>query len=110
MEQFGDIPDRRMTIESEERTLESRRLMKQLEAQAWDNVPDTRDDGPPEGYLSRKRPISETMRIELSSADMPIPEMLGDGRQSILGYGDIHEVMWNSTLSNTLTSDDNLRD
>ena len=50
------------------------------------------------------------MRIELSSADMPIPEMLGDGRQSILGYGDIHEVMWNSTLSNTLTSDDNLRD
>ena len=34
MEQFGDIPDRRMTIESEERTLESRRLMKQLEAQA----------------------------------------------------------------------------
>jgi hypothetical protein len=24
---------------------------------------------------------------------MPILEMLGDGRQSIFGYGDIHEVM-----------------
>jgi hypothetical protein len=34
MEQFGDIPGRRMTIESEERTLERRKLMKQLDARA----------------------------------------------------------------------------
>jgi len=34
MEQFGDIPDRRMTIGSEERTLERRRLIKQLDARA----------------------------------------------------------------------------
>jgi hypothetical protein len=29
--------------------------------------------------LSRKRAIVETMGIRLTSADMPIPEMLGDG-------------------------------
>ena len=34
MEQFGDTPDRGMTIESEERTLERPRLMKQLDAWA----------------------------------------------------------------------------
>jgi len=34
MEQFGDISNRRMTIESEERTLERRRLMMQLDARA----------------------------------------------------------------------------
>ena len=34
MEEFGDIPDGRMTIESEQRTVEHRRLMKQLEARA----------------------------------------------------------------------------
>jgi len=34
MEQFGDIPDRRMTFESEERTFERRRLMKHLDAWA----------------------------------------------------------------------------
>jgi len=54
MEQFGDIPDRRMTIENEDRTLELRRLMKKLEARAWDNVPDTRDNGPAEDYFIEK--------------------------------------------------------
>jgi hypothetical protein len=32
-----------------------------------------------ESYFSRKRAIVETMRIGLTSADMPIPEMRGDG-------------------------------
>jgi hypothetical protein len=38
-----------------------------------------RDDGPAEGYLLTKRAIIETMRIGLSSADITIPVMLGDG-------------------------------
>jgi len=58
--QFGDIPDTRMTMESEMPTLECLRLI-QLEARARDNVTDKRDDGPAESYLSRKRPIVETM-------------------------------------------------
>jgi len=73
-----------MTIESEERTLERQRLMKQLDARAWDNVPDTRDDVPAEAIIG-------TMGIGLTSANMPIPEMLGDGWQSIFHHGDIHE-------------------
>jgi len=38
-----------------------------------------RDDGPAEGYFIEERAIVETMRIGLTSADMPIPEMHGDG-------------------------------
>ena len=34
--------------------------------------------------LSQKRAIVETKGIGLTSADMPIPDMLGDGRQSVL--------------------------
>jgi len=65
--------------------------------------------------LSRKGAIIETMRIGLTSAEMHIAEMYQcsetDDNQSF-EYGDIHEVMWNSTLSNILTFDDNdnLRD
>jgi hypothetical protein len=51
----------------------------QLEARARDNVPDTRDDGPAERYFIKERAIVETMGIGLTSADMTIPEMLGDG-------------------------------
>jgi hypothetical protein len=36
-------------------------------------------DGPAEGYFIEKSAIVETMRIGLTSADMPIAEMLGDG-------------------------------
>jgi len=35
----------------------------------------------------------ETMGIGLTSADMPIPEMLADGCQSIIDYGDKHKVV-----------------
>jgi len=60
--------------------------------------------------LSRKRAIVETMRIGLMSADMPIPEMHQcsetDDNQSF-EYGHIHTVLWNSTLSNMRTFDDN---
>jgi len=68
MEQFGDIPDRGMTIENEERTLERRRLKKQLEARARDISPNMRSDGPAEA-------IVETRKIVLTSADMHIPVM-----------------------------------
>ena len=50
MEQFGDIPDKQMTNESVERTLDRRRLMKQLEARARDIASDTRDDRPARRY------------------------------------------------------------
>ena len=60
--------------------------------------------------LSRRRAIVETIRIGLMSADMHIPEMHQcsetDDNQSF-EYGDIHEVMRNSTLSNILNFDDN---
>jgi len=42
-----------------------------------------RDNGPVEGYDMENSAIIETMRIGLTSADMPITEMLGDGWQSI---------------------------
>jgi hypothetical protein len=38
-----------------------------------------KDDSPAEGYFIQKRAIVETMRIGPTSADMPIPEMHGDG-------------------------------
>jgi hypothetical protein len=50
-----------MTIESEECTLERRRLTKQLEAWARDIAPDTRDDVAAEAII-------ETMRIGLTSS------------------------------------------
>jgi len=75
MEQFGDIPDRPMTIESKESIYKLRRLKTHLKAGAWRNIQDTRDDGPAEGCLTRKTPIIETMRIGLSSTDMPILEI-----------------------------------
>jgi hypothetical protein len=50
-----------------------------MQARARDNVPDTRDDDPAEGYFIKERAIVETMGIGVTSADMPIPEMLGDG-------------------------------
>jgi hypothetical protein len=37
-----------------------------------------RDDGPADGYFMEERAIVETMRIGLTSADMPIAEMLGN--------------------------------
>jgi hypothetical protein len=37
------------------------------------------DDGPAEGYFIETRGIVETMKIGPMSADMPIPEMHGDG-------------------------------
>jgi len=62
-----------MTIESEAHTLECGRLINYKgKVQARDIAPDTRDDGSAEGII-------ETMRIGLTSTDMPIPEMLGDG-------------------------------
>jgi len=36
--------------------------------------------------------------------------MFRDGLQSIIDYGNIHEVMWKSTLSTILAFDDNLQD
>jgi len=66
--------------------------MKYLEAWAWDNVPDRSDDGPAEGYLMRKRAFIETMRIGLTSANMPIPEMLEDGWQSIFDQKNIYKI------------------
>ena len=42
-----------------------------------------RDDGPAEGHFIEERAIIETMRIGLTSANMPIPEMHGDGWQSL---------------------------
>jgi len=69
-----------MTIHSGEAHLEEPYTYKlQLEARARDNVPDTRDNSPAEGYISRNRAIVETMGIGLTSANMPIPAMLGDG-------------------------------
>jgi hypothetical protein len=38
-----------------------------------------RDDGPAEGHFIEERAIVETIKIGLTSADMPIPEMHGDG-------------------------------
>jgi len=40
----------------------------------WDN-PDRHERMMLESYFSRKRAIVETMRIGLTSADMPIPEL-----------------------------------
>ena len=61
--------------------------------------------------LSRKRPTFERMGIELSCADMPIPEILRDGWQSVLfDYCDIHKVLWNSTPFKILTFEDILQD
>ena len=80
--------------------------MKHLDAWAWDNVPDTRDDVPAEAII-------ETMRIGLTSSWYAHPcdaLMLRDGLQSIFDYGDIHEVMCKSTLSRILAVDDNLQD
>jgi len=37
------------------------------------------DDGPAEGNFIQERAIVETMRIGLMSANIPIPEMHGDG-------------------------------
>jgi hypothetical protein len=45
----------------------------------WHNPRHTTNDGPVEGYFIEKRAIVDTMRIGLTSADMHIPEMLGDG-------------------------------
>jgi len=42
------------------------------------------------------------MRIGFMSTDMPIPVILGDGWQSIFDYGNIHEIVCNSTLSKIL--------
>jgi len=69
-----------------------------------------RGDGPAQGNVIVNRAIVETIWIGLTSADMPIPELLGDGWQSVFDSGDINKVMWNSTLSEMLTFDDNLRD
>jgi len=69
-----------MTIHSGETHLEEPYTYKlQLEARARYNVPDTRKDSPAESYFIEKRAIVERMGIGLTSADMPIPEMLGDG-------------------------------
>jgi len=38
-----------------------------------------RHDSPAEGYFVEKRATFENMRIGLTSADMPIPEIHGDG-------------------------------
>jgi len=82
--------------------------MEQLDAQARDNVPDARDNGPVKGYLSRIRAIIETMTVGRA----PICPSQGclemDDNPSLTMPS--HEVMWNSTQSNTLTSDDNLQD
>jgi len=69
-----------MTIHSGEAHLELPYTYKlQMEARATDNVPDTRDDCPAEGYIIKERAIVETMGFGLTSTDMPIPEKLGDG-------------------------------
>jgi len=65
-----------MTIHSGEAHLEAPYTYKvQLEARARDNVPDTRDDGPAEGYFIEERAIVETTRFGLRSAIMHIPGM-----------------------------------
>jgi len=87
----------RMTIETEQRTLERRWLMKQLEARARRPCRTYRWD-------------YENWTYEHRYADPRDALMLRDGWQSILDHGDIHEVMWNFTLSNLLTIDGNLRD
>jgi len=82
----------------------------QLEAWARDNVTGARDDDPVWGEYLENWAIIETMRIQFASTNMHIPEMHQcsemDDNPSF-DYGDIQEVMWNSTLSNILTFDDN---
>jgi len=76
-----------MTIQSAERTLDRRRLMKQLESWAQDIAPDTRDEGPAEA-------IVETRKIVLTIADMHIPVMhycSETDDNNLFDYGDIHE-------------------
>jgi hypothetical protein len=51
----------------------------QLEARTRVNSPDMGDDCPAKDYSIEKRDIVETMRIGLTRANMPTPEMLRDG-------------------------------
>lgn len=58
-----------------------------------------------QGMTSLKEAIIETIRIGLTSPNMPIPELLGDCWHPIIEYGNIWIVRWKSTQSSILNFD-----
>jgi len=86
-----------MTIHNCEAYLEVPYTYKlQLETRARDNVADTRDYGPAEGYFIEECAIVETTRFGLRSANMHIPGMHYcsemEANQSF-NYCDIHQII-----------------
>jgi len=101
---------RRMKIPSGEAHIKAPHTYNlQFEARARDNIPDTRDDGPAEGYIIQEMAIIETSWLDLGALICTSREGINSWRWitiSFFDYCDIHEVMWNSITSKVLTFDD----